>query len=664
MTAVICGRHDCSELLPPGRHRYCSDRCRATVGTRRYRAKRGNRAVVAAVEADARTKPSNVERIDRDESTDGRASARGGPGYDRFVETGWAETLDQGLASQQQAAEALNVPRAYISRWMAHRAEQLRLAQQRAGWERPAEAEATLGDFVAFRERYFRTPDGEPYHTRPYHARWITATLDALDHGGQLAILSPPRHGKTDLMAHFVVWLIVRNPNIRIIWVGGNEDIGDDATGVAFAELNDNQLLAEDFLGPGGTFRPGNRTGKSWRPAEFTVATRTIAMKSPTVVAVGRGGKLLSRDADLILCDDLEDDRSTAQPAQRTATKRWFSKDVASRKQRNTAWIYIGSRQHPEDLAGDLVGSPAWDSIVESAHDPACALPWDPPPEVEQAAAQLPRRDADRHIDRWLDELHSNCVLFPEVNPFSFLRRKRHTVGEHVWAMQWQNAPDVEGLTHFPRDVVEACRDRSRTIGDIPPGCRLIAGLDPATKGYQAAILWAVHVDTNTRFLVDLQNEKAGGTPHLRAILADWPIRYGVTLWCIEQNIVDDVLRNDTVIRDLRARLNLRFVDHLTSASNKFDKHMGVTSMVPLFERGLINLPYGDAVSQQTVEPYINQLVNYADQRSNHMTNWPTDLVMAGWFPEKTIQSWQHQQVAAMAVDYDTAYPFRPISGW
>ena len=41
-------------------------------------------------------------------------------------------------------------------------------------------------------------------------------------------ILSPPRHGKTELLIHFAVWRICKNPNIRIMWVGGNEDIANE----------------------------------------------------------------------------------------------------------------------------------------------------------------------------------------------------------------------------------------------------------------------------------------------------------------------------------------------------------------------------------------------------------------------------------------------------
>ena len=50
----------------------------------------------------------------------------------------------------------------------------------------------------------------------------------------------------------------------------------------------------------------------------FTVGTRTVTgIKSPTMVGIGRGGKILSRDCDIIIADDIEDHSSTMQPASR-----------------------------------------------------------------------------------------------------------------------------------------------------------------------------------------------------------------------------------------------------------------------------------------------------------------------------------------------------------
>jgi hypothetical protein len=98
-------------------------------------------------------------------------------------------------------------------------------------------------------------------------------------------ILSPPRHGKTDLLIHFVIWLICKNPNIRILWVGGNEDIAKNAMGSVLDQLEFNELLIEEICGPGVKFKPKTKSAKSWSQSGFTVGTRTVTgIKSPTMV--------------------------------------------------------------------------------------------------------------------------------------------------------------------------------------------------------------------------------------------------------------------------------------------------------------------------------------------------------------------------------------------
>ena len=88
--------------------------------------------------------------------------------------------------------------------------------------------------------------------------------MQDIENGGNLMILSPPRHGKTELLIHFAIWQICKNPNVRIMWVGGNEDIAKNAVGSVLDHLDSNDKLIEEFCGPGHQLldlRVGQRTG-------------------------------------------------------------------------------------------------------------------------------------------------------------------------------------------------------------------------------------------------------------------------------------------------------------------------------------------------------------------------------------------------------------------
>ena len=296
-------------------------------------------------------------------------------------------------------------------------------------WKMSEAAKQSLKDFKEFRDRYFKTETGDLYETADFHEKWINSIVDAIENGKQQMILSPPRHGKTDLLTHFAVWQICQNPNIRIMWVGGNEDIAKNAVGAVLDHLENNEQLNEEINGPGEKFQPKIRSGKSWSSGQFTIGTRTVTgIKSPTMVAVGKGGKILSRDCDLIIADDIEDHGTTIQPSAREQTRQWWTTTLSSRKEEHTAVVVIGSRQHPEDLYNFLLENPEFDHIVEEAHSTECILP---------------ETDIEEHQD---------CMLWASKRTFKWLMSQNNadtTGGRAIYEMVYLNKAFVEGITMF-----------------------------------------------------------------------------------------------------------------------------------------------------------------------------------------------------------------------
>ena len=154
---------------------------------------------------------------------------RRGKVYTDLKESGYGLQILEKKVTMSEVAKILNTSVASVS--MAYNAwvEDTETETKQKTWEIPQVAEKTLEDFKDFRDRYFETEQGIPYETPEFHIRWIESILEAIDKGEQQMILSPPRHGKTDLLIHFVIWLICKTPNIRILWVGGNEDIAKNS---------------------------------------------------------------------------------------------------------------------------------------------------------------------------------------------------------------------------------------------------------------------------------------------------------------------------------------------------------------------------------------------------------------------------------------------------
>lgn len=661
--ARVCASEGCFEPLPHDagpRRKYHDDRCQKREEDRRRRARQ--RAERGEDPQPRGKRTANAKRKGRDESKDGRGSPRWGPGYEKFRADGWPEEIAAGHRGVREVAAELGVGHGTVSRWMAAWAVDVDKARQRESAERSPDAAATLEDFAAFRARYFRTPNvegaelaGVPYLTPGFHERWVDAIESTIATGGRQIILSPPRHGKSDLLTHVCIWLIMRNPNIRIMWVGINDEVATQSVELVKDELETNELLKHDFADTeSGEFRPPQRSGKAWSAHRFTVATRTISQKSPTMVAIGRGGKLVSRDADLIVADDIIDHTTVQSPSQRESDARWFRTQLSSRKMKHTGLFVIGSRQHPVDLYSGLLENPIYRQIVEQAHDPECALPEDEP---------------ERHVE---------CVLFPELNPYDYLMEQRADLdsgGVEMFEMVYQNNPAPEGVTIFDKETVDACKNAARSIGDLDwelrpgrplRGLRLIAGLDPASAGFQASFLWAVDLGSGAQFCVDIDNTKAGGLPAAERIIREWHLRYDCRHWLIEENNYQGAIRQSREITDYCAANGIRLEPIFTTKWNKHDEVYGVTSMAQVMRseapadvraNRLIDLPYADADSRRQVDAYARQLLQFTgDPQAKKRSR--SDIVMASWFPQQTIRGLQRKASPAIEFEYaPTAYP-------
>ena len=621
----LCYAGGCHRPLPKGRSKFCSDRCSNRIAMQKKRAKKAG--VEWKQEDDVLEIPSEKKNV----------SARRGKVYRDIVESGLAQEILEKKNTISEVATVLETTPGAVS--MAYQAflEDTQIEIAKENWNLPQVAEKSLEDFSKFRDRYFQTEQGIAYETPDFHIKWIESILDAIENGGQQMILSPPRHGKTDLLIHFAVWLICKNPNVRILWVGGNEEIAKNAVSSILDQLENNELLIEEICGPGRGFKPSSRTGKAWSQNGFTVATRTVTgIKSPTMVGLGRGGKILSRDCDIIICDDIEDHSSTMQPSSRDNTRNWWTTTLSSRKEEHTAIVVIGSRQHWDDLYNHLLENESWITTVEEAHDTACNEP------------------------DWDDSLHKDCMLWGSKRTYKWLMdRKRAaetTGGRAIYEMVYLNVAMPDGMALFDREEIESCRDQKREIGQLPRGVRLIAGLDPASTGYQACFLWGYDSVGGKLYMIDMNNNLGGGIPQALDIIKEWWQKYNCCHWVIEENGFQKAIRQDRSIRDFASQHGIYLEGHETY-SNKFDPVFGVTAMRPMFQEQKISLPYLGYEAQEKVNLYTSQLVYFSSAKNKSKSiGTKTDIAMASWFPMRAIRRMQKERLAEVGTDFNPSF--------
>lgn len=503
-------------------------------------------------------------------------------------------------------------------------------------------ADELVRSYSVFSRFYFML-EGKRPKVEGFHLVWIRAIIVAYATGSKQLILSPPRHGKSEMLVRFAVWLIVMFPNIRIMWVAANSDVAKLMLGAVKDHLVNNEGLLVDVLPPGEAFKPKRESGRPWSAKEIKVDQSTnVGQKSPTMIALGRTSKILSRDVDLLIVDDLEDLDTTREPSQREYSRNKFA-EIGTRKEERTGWVNICSRQHPDDIPNKLMsleGTPlAWRTIVNSAHSEGCTL------EEEEIEGH--------------DE--NGCVLFPSVRSYRWLMEKKlemEALGlAGAYEMRYLNRPIPESGIVFNIPLIkETALDRSRGLGTegLPLG-KLVAGIDPSARGTQASFLW--HYSNQNMAMVDLDTQRAGGIDGAVYIIRTWHELYGVDVWFFEANSAFSEFYKMVKREIAKTHPNIIIKDHLTGR-NKQDAELGISAMAPLYHGGQINLPYGTAEARVKVNMLLRQLELWTTDGvvSRRVL---TDIKMAQWFPfVAVIERWlRNDRKSSLHIATESSYP-------
>ena len=649
-----CQYGDCQIELTGKQRKYCGD-------THRVEAHKKRKAKV--------TKAARSRKRETDSS---EAAIR------TITELGLAGKLMDGTLTQAELASLTGFNQATISRVkfaLEVRAEAQHLQDE---WEiddvyrnmlaldEPDPEHMKLGDpvftaflddavesFIRFRSQpeFFAARKGKPYLTAPCHRRWIRALLRTIYLGGKQLILSPPRHGKSELLIHFAIWLILRDPTIRILWVGASGELAHIMVNLVRRHLEINERLLEKFLPPGVTFKPARRGGATWASGVFTVQQAPLDNKMATMTAVGRGGTILSLDVDLLVMDDIEDSRSVAEDHQRSRTRRWIFVSLDSRVEEHTAWVGIGSRQHDDDYYGYAINDPEWQTIVEEAHATDASL------DSFEKPCTLDLDDIDAHV---------HCMLIPELRSYRWLRSKKNSSDAlsmgHLFDMVYLNRTRPEGFLVFSEDAIDASKNVVRRLGlprfpddKLQRTLHLCGGLDPSATQYQASFIWAFDVLNERKYMVDLVNHHGGGLEAALDVFK-WAYElYDVKHWVIEDMAFQRGYREDDKIANWAAEHDV-FLEGHSTGSNKYDELYGVGAMNRDFVEEIVDLPYGDEPARTKTDLFRRQALGFSDeQRLNR--NRKTDVLMAAWFPQKVYRRLRAEyQAKTISAPYAASY--------
>ena len=610
-------------------------------------------------------------RTDKAIAADDPGKHRKGGVLDKITDNAMAQQIADGTMTITAAAELIHATPAAVSRAMG--AWRIVRAQEREAdrWEMAPEVAAMFPvhlftelravglpaegsdkfealmfrlefAFWQFEHRYFTIGSMQlKFKVYPFHVESIREFIVAHVFATKVLILTPPRHGKSEMVLRFVAWLIIMYPNIQILWVAATLPLAKGMTGKLKGVFQHSELLIAETLPKGKKY--GDKRAPIWTASEFTLFTRTDhTLKSPTFTAIGSNATVAGRDADFIGIDDLEERKTVETHEQRVKSKRKHA-EIMERQETHTGVVTIASRQHPDDIPATLMqqeGSMAWRVHSYPAHNDDCTL--------------------DDDVVAGHDK--NGCVLAPEIVPYRILLEKKS--GTETLAIPGryelrylQKSIPVDGMIFDIQLIREKCLDRSRIIGeiDLKVNYRLIAGMDPAPRGYQAAVLWAW--TKYGTYLIDIVTTRGKGQLGAIQLFEDWFLKYGLTHWVYEDNMAkQDFFTRPDLIK-VKDKYDLTIEKH-TTGNEKRDAEVGISSMAPWYHSGQFVLPYGNAESVKKTKLLLSQLQLWTTDGLQKGAT-VTDIKMASWFPYvRRLVRWDRTERAVkLELVSDQSYP-------
>lgn len=183
-----------------------------------------------------------------------------------------------------------------------------------------------------------------PYYKANWHHRVIADHLEKVETGeiDRLMIFMPPRHGKSELASVlFPSWYLGRNPDAKVIASSYSSELAQD-----FGYQVRNHIKDYAYQAVFNTnLKEDSQAKNNWRTEQ-----------GGHYMAVGAGGAITGRGADLLIIDDPVKNREEADSSTyRDKIYRWYTSTAYTRLHTGGRIVVIQTRWHDDDLSGRLL---------------------------------------------------------------------------------------------------------------------------------------------------------------------------------------------------------------------------------------------------------------------------------------------------------------------
>ncbi len=170
-------------------------------------------------------------------------------------------------------------------------------------------------------------------------ARWLEDCWDR--RRTRLLLMVFRNAGKSTLVGLFCAWLLMRNPDLRLLVVSAEHSLATRMTR-NIRRIIERHPMVKKLL-------PGRLT--SWAADHLTV-DRGRDLRDPSVMARGIGANITGSRADVIICDDVEVPRNSDTPGKRAELRERLA-ELSFVLSPGGTMLYIGTPHHYHSIYAD-----------------------------------------------------------------------------------------------------------------------------------------------------------------------------------------------------------------------------------------------------------------------------------------------------------------------
>jgi predicted phage terminase large subunit-like protein len=383
------------------------------------------------------------------------------------------------------------------------------------------------------------------------HHRIMAEKFEAIANGTlkRLIICMPPRHTKSEFGSfHLPAWFLGQFPGKKVIQASHTAELS-----VGFGRKVRNLVDTDQYkdIFPELELRSDSKAAGRWDTSN-----------GGSYFAIGIGGAVTGKGADLLIIDDPHDEQEgqSGDPAVFDHAYEWYTSGPRQRLQPGGAIVIIATRWSKRDLIGQVLKASSMRQGVDE---------W----EVIEFPAIMP----------------SGNPLWPEFWPIEELEAIKAEIPIHKWEAQYQQNPVSEGAALVKREWWKLWEQKE------PPPCQyLIQSWDTAflktqRADYSACTTWGVfyHPDDNGNMqaniiLLDAHREKMEFPTLKKRALEMY------NYWQPDNVLIEAKAAGTPLIFELRA-MGIAVTDFTPSRGN--DKIARVNAVADMFSSGRIWIP-------------------------------------------------------------------------